>query len=274
MRRTFRTVTLIVFAVVVLGCAFAVLYLGTSTGLTFGDPGTQLTQAAGAAPVYGEVGWLRNTAPWPITIERITTNAVNVRSEPIVYLERAQSGSPATSGTAPAWTHTSSHPPFQLDGGALRFLGFAVAPDTGAVARMTSITIDFTGPLGLRFHSSFSGTRVAAASSTLPVGVLGADPRSDSTSLDGYIAALRATLLQPDPNQVAVAMGDGATAADGSALLKLETGYVTSDAVLATSQSKDGREQTVVFYAGNLAKGALPAISVKWSGYRWSVVRP
>jgi hypothetical protein len=272
MRRTVRTVTVILFVAIVGGCGFAVLYLGTSTGLTFGGSGSQLFAASKSNPVYAQVGWLRNTAPWPVTIQSITTNAIAASGTPTVYLEREQSGTHVSTGTQPNWALNASHPPYDLDGGALRYLGFALRPGKKAVAYMTSITVHFTGPFGIPFTSTFKGTTVVAAASTLPAGIFGRDPTSDSTSLDAYVAALRNVLLSPSPTDAAAVMGGGATAADGAALLKLEEGYATSDSVQATPDPDDRRHQKVVFYVDDPVKGGLPPISVQWSGYRWTVV--
>jgi hypothetical protein len=274
MRRAVRTATAIIFVAIVLGCGFAILYLGTSTGLTFGGSGTELLQSTKGAPVYAQVGWLRNTAPWPITIQSITTNSVNSSDPPTVYLEREQGGAHVSTGALPNWALNAGHAPYQLDGGALRFLGFAVRPDSGKVAYLTSITVHFTGPLGLRFTSTFGGTTVAASSTTLPAGVLATDPVKDSSSLDGYITALRQVLLDANATEAAAVMGNGATAADGAAFLAKEKGFVTTESVVATAEPKNARLQTVLFYNGDRVTGAMAPISVTWSGYQWTVVRP
>jgi hypothetical protein len=274
MRRTVRTVTGILFAAIILGCAFAVLYLGTSTGLTFGGAGSELKQATKSDPVYAQVGWLRNTAPWPITIQSITTNESGMSSPTSVLLEREQTGSKVSSGGQPTWALNASHAPYELVGGSLRYLGFAAHPGKGEVGYFTSITIHFTGPLGIPFTSTFKGTTVVAQSSSLPAGLAARDPQTNSTSLDSYIAALRGALLTLDPAQVAATMGGGATAADGTALLKAEAGYATSDGVLATPEPSNRRAQKIVFYTTDPVKGGLPPISVTWSGFRWMVDRP
>ena len=191
-----------------------------------------------AASVYAQVGWLRNTAPWPITIQSITTDGVNSSDPPTVYLEREQSGAHISSGPLPNWALNAERAPYQLDGGALRFLGFAVRPDTDKISYLTSITVHFTGPLGLRFTSTFGGTDVAASSSRMPAGVLATDPVKDSSALDGYIAALRQVLLDASPTEAAAVMGDGATTADGAAFLKKETGFVTTENVVATARTE------------------------------------
>lgn len=273
MRRTVRTVTAILFVAIVVGCAFAVLYLGTSTGLTFGGSGSRLLQTTKGDPVYAQVGWLRNTAPWPITIQSITTNVTAASTEPTVYLEREQSGSKVSSGSRPNWALNASHTPYQLNGSALRYLGFELRPTDKAVAYLTSITVHFTGPLGLPFTSTFKGTTVVASSSSLPGGVIAVDPTTNSASLDAYIGALRNVLLSPSPGDAAAVMGNGATAADGAQLLKLEAGYLTSDGVIATPEPGNRRVQKLVFYLNDPVKGALPPITVSWSGFRWTVVR-
>jgi hypothetical protein len=274
MRKAVRTTTTIIFLAVVLGCAFAVLYLGTSTGLTFGGASAQLTQTSKSEAVYAQTGWLRNTAPWPVTIDSITANETNATAEPTVYLERAQSGSKVSSDTKlPNWALNAQHPPYQLDGGSLRYLGFSFSPTKDQVAYMTSITVHFTGPLGMHFTSTFKGTTVAAASSTLPAGVLGQDPTVDSSSLDAYVAALRSTLLSQSAPDAALVMGGGATTAEAQIFLTAHPGYVTSDAVIATPDPSNRRLQKVVFYLGDPTKNALVPISVKWTGYRWTVVR-
>lgn len=272
MRKTVRNITLLLFLGIVVGCAFAVLYLGTSTGMTFGGSGTRLDQQSGKHPLYGEVGWLRNTAPWPITITSITTNAINVTKTPAVYISTAQTSPVAQSSKAPAWARNASSVPYTLDGGSLRYLGFAITPQSGTVADMTSITVTYTGPLGLKFHATFSGTRVATASSVLPGGLLGTDPRSDPTSLDAYIVELRSALTQPDPKTVSLVMGNGATQAQAQALITAQKKYKAADNVLATVIGQDRRTQSLVFYSGtDPAKGGLPPIDVVWANYRWGI---
>lgn len=273
MRRTVRTVTAILFAAIVAGCVFAVLYLGTSTGLTFGGSGSRLLQATKGDSVYAQVGWLQNTAPWPITIKSITTNVEGASGEPAVMLEREQSGSKVSSGARPNWALNASRAPYQLNGKALRFLGFELRPKDKTVSYLTSITVHFTGPLGIPFTSTFKGTTVVASSSSLPAGIISTDPKNDSAALDSYIGALRTVLISPSPSDAAAVMGGGATTADGAALLKLETGFLTSDSVIATPEPGNRRQQKVVFYLNDPVKGALPPISVEWSGFRWTVVR-
>ncbi|MEJ1231323.1 MAG: hypothetical protein WDM88_12860 [Galbitalea sp.] len=134
-RRRARTITLIVFLLVILGCGFAILSLGTSTGLTFGGTGTEVMAQTGSNPMFAQVGWLRNTAPWPITITSITTDARNSSARPTVYLERQHSGSTAVSVPKANWTLNASRPPFQLDGGALRYVGFELKPRAGRGVR-------------------------------------------------------------------------------------------------------------------------------------------
>lgn len=271
MRKTVRNITLIVFLGVVVCCAFAVLYLGTSTGLTFGGSGTRLDEQSGTHPLYGQVGWLRNTAPWPITVTSITTNAANVTKTPNVYIETAQTSPLAQSSKAPLWSLNASSVPYTLDGGSLRFLAFSLTPQVGTVADMTSITVTYTGPLGLKFHATFKGTRMATASSELPGGLLGTDPNTDPTSLDAYIVELRTALVQPDPKTVSLVMGNGATMAQAQALITAEKKYKTADDVLATVIGQDRRTQSIVFYSGDPVKGGLPPIDVVWSNYRWGV---
>lgn len=272
MRKTVRNTTLLLFLGVVLGCAFAVLYLGTSTGMTFGGAATRLDEQSGGESMYGQVGWLRNTAPWPITITSITTNAANVTKTPSVYITTAQTSPLAQSGKPPGWSQSASSVPYTLDGGSLRYLGFAITPERGTVGYMTSITVDYTGPLGLKFHATFNGTRVGTASSDLPGGLLGTDPRVDPASLDAYIVELRTALIQPDPKTVSLVMGNGATQAQAQALITAEKNYKTADDVQATVIGQDRRTQSIVFYSGDPVKGGLPAINVVWANYRWGIL--
>src|ERR1700744_1002541 len=132
MRRTVRNITLVVFLCVVLGCGFAILYLGTSTGLTFGGSGSRIAAQVGAYPLDGQVGWLRNTAPWPVTITSITTNVEKATAAPTVYLQSEQASRTKQSSKPPAWTASADKLPFQLDGGSLRYLGFSLTPQTDA----------------------------------------------------------------------------------------------------------------------------------------------
>jgi hypothetical protein len=272
MRKTVRNVTLVIFLLIVLGCGFAILYLGTSTGLTFGGSGTRLLAQSGSNPLYGQVGWLRNTSPWPITIKSITTNAVNTSATPTVYLGSDQTTpTKQSSKKPPTWVLNAKKAPMQLDGGALRYLGFVVTPRSQSVAEMTSITVTYSGPLGFTFHKTFGGTRVAVGSSTLPSGVLGSDPKVSTASLDAYIAAIRAALLQPDAKTVAQIMGNGATQAQATAFITAQKAYVAADAVSSVLVTQDGREQRLTFYKGSATTGALPPIEVVWAHYRWTI---
>jgi hypothetical protein len=106
----------------------------------------------GTHPLYGQVGWLRNTAPWPITVTSITTNEQNASGKPVVYLERDQTTPTRVSSKEPVWAKNASAVPYQLDGGSLRYLAFALTPQDGAVASMTSITVTYSGPLGRRHY--------------------------------------------------------------------------------------------------------------------------
>jgi hypothetical protein len=272
MRKTVRNITLVLFLFVVLGCGFAVLYLGTSTGLTFGGSGTRVASQVGSYPLYGQVGWLRNTSPWPVTITSITTNSINAADAPTVYFETEQSSPTKQSSKQPTWAFNASKTPYQLDGGALRYLGFALTPQDGTVAAMTSITVTYSGPLGLTFQHTFGGTRLAAGSTSLPAGVLAYDPKVNSTSLDAYIAAIRAALAQPDPKTIAQIMGNGATQAQAQAFITSQKSYAAADAVTAFVVTKDFREQRLTFYRGDPVKGALPPIEVLWAHYRWTIV--
>jgi hypothetical protein len=274
MRKTVRNVSLVLFLFIVLGCGFAVLYLGTSTGLTFGGAGSRVLAQDASHPLYGQVGWLRNTAPWPITITQITTNVENASGTPGIYLEADQTLPTKVSSKEPVWVKNASTLPFQLDGGALRFLGFSVTPQADEVAAMTTITVTYSGPLGITFHSTFGGTDVAVGSSTLPDGILGANPTNTADSLNAYIAAIRAALSQPDTKTVAQLMGNGATTDTAQAFITSQKAYVTADAVSAVYVTKDGHEQRIAFYKGDPVKGALPPIEVKWVNYRWTIVAP
>lgn len=258
MSKRVRNVTLLVFLCVVLGCGFAILYFGTSTGLTFGGSGSRIEQQSNSYPIYGQVGWLRNTAPWPITVDSITTNVVNAKDTPTVYVETSQSSPLKQSSKLPGWALNAAKVPYQLDGGSLRYLGFSFTPQSSQVAAMTRITVTYTGPLGLQFHATFGGTRVATASSDLPGGVLGADPATTTDSLNAYIATLRTALVQPDPKTISQIMGNGATQAQAQAFITSQKGYVTADSVTATATSQDLRSQRLVFWKGDPVKGALP----------------
>ncbi len=272
MRKSVRNVTLLVFLCIVLGCGFAVLYFGTSTGLTYGGSGSRIEQQSNSYPIYGQVGWLRNTAPWPITIDSVTTNVINSSDTPTVYFETSQASPLKQSSKQPGWALNAAQAPYQLDGGSLRYLGFSFTPQTSQVAAMTSITVTYTGPLGLKFHATFGGTHVATASSDLPGGVLGGDPAATTGSLDAYIATLRTALLQPDPKTISQIMGNGATEAQAQAFIASQKGYVTSDGVTATATSRDLRSQRLDFYKGDPVKGALPPIDVQWANFRWTIV--
>jgi hypothetical protein len=292
MRRTVRTIAVLIFVGVVLACGLAVIYFGTSTGLTFGGGATAMGGATKTAPYFAEVGWIRNTAPWPITVTSVTTNATHVAKPTAVYLEREQSptatppddgsgstGSDSTdTGTAhggtPAWVAVASTPPYTLTGGTLRYLGYAVSPELGRVASFTSMTVNFTGPLGLRFHKTFNEVTVATSSSSLPDGILAADPATGAASLDNYVVLLRAALSAKKLPQLAVVMGGDATLADAKALLARSKAYKTADKLSSTGSITDPTRRRLVFYVSDPMKSPVPAINVAWSGYRWSVVRP
>jgi hypothetical protein len=270
MRRTTRTITVIVFVCLVVGGGLTILSLGTSTGLTFGGGKTVTGIASAKAPLYSQTGWLRNTSPWPVTITKITANSVHTSAPPTVYL--LQGSGKTSQGTKPKWVATSESMPYQLIGGSLRYLGFALSPSAGQVGAFSSVTVSFTGPLGFSFHKTFSGAEIAASSPSLPDGILATDPLKDRTSLDGYIGPLRAALASGDPAALAVVMGGDATTADAQALAKSESGYLATDKLAATAVGT-AREQRLVFYVTDPTKDGLPPITVTWSQFRWTVDR-
>jgi hypothetical protein len=104
--------------------------------------------------------------------------------------------------------------------------------------------------------------------------VMGKVPYGNPDSLDAYIVELRNALLQPDPKTVAQVMGNNATDAQVNAFITSQKDYVTADSVSSTVVTPDGREQRIIFYKGDLTKGALPPIEVVWAHYRWGIVTP
>jgi hypothetical protein len=270
MRRTARTITAIVFLCIVVAGGLGILYLGTSTGLTFGG-GTTITGAANAkSPYYAQLGWLQNTSPWPVTITKIQANASQVARGTTSYIV-PRSGGAAADSKSLKWVKAAEPLPFQLDGGSLRYLGFALAPAKGQVGWFGSFTVSFRGPLWMSFTKTFTGADLAVASSTLPDGLLATDPTSDNTSLNGYVQSLRTALSAANPAALAVVMGGDATAADATALLKAQTGYVTAYKLNPTAIAANQRHVRLVFYKTDVTKDALPPIVVTWSQYRWAV---
>jgi hypothetical protein len=273
MRRTVRTIATLLFVGVVAACGLAVLYFGTSTGLVSSGTATSLGGATKTLPYYAQVGWIRNTAPWPVTIKSITTNVAHSTAPAVVYIERKHGSAATKPDTAPAWTKEADRPPYELVGGSLRYLGFAVMPVQGHIASFTTFTVTFSGPLGFTFEKSFSGTNVAARSSTLPTSILAPDPAEEITSINSYVALLRAALKERNPAKLAVVMGNDATVADAQALLKSQTGYQATYLLSAVPGIGDLDRYTLTFYRSDLTKNALTAIPVTWAGYRWSVNR-
>jgi hypothetical protein len=276
MRTTVRTVVTILFVGIIVGIAFAVLYFGTSTGVISGGQDTALGGAAKATPYYAQVGWIRNTAPWPVKIESITTNAAHSTGDAVVYLERKQGSSTIAKGkTAPVWTEISPKPPYQLNGGGLRYLGFALMPQAGHIASFTSVTVNFSGPLGLSFHKTFPGVNVAARAADLPASTLAADPAVDSTSASTYESLLTSALTRKKPNYalLATVMGGDATSADAKKLLATQGGITKKYLLQATPTVDNPASVKLTFFAKAGGKGALPAINIVWAAYRWSVVR-
>lgn len=270
MRRTARTITALVFLGIVVVGALGILYLGTSTGLTFGGGATITGTSEAKAPYYAQLGWLRNTSPWPVTITGIRTNSVHAARDASTYILPAP-GKESTDSKAPKWVQSAERMPFQLDGGSLRYLGFALTPATGEVASFRSVTVSFRGPLWMSFTKTFGGTDLAVASPTLPDGLLATDPSKDLASINGYVQALRAALSAQDPAALAVVMGGDANAESATALLKAQTGYVATDKLSATPIAASPRHVRLVFYVSDVTKDALPPIIVTWAQYRWTV---
>ena len=274
MGRTVRTVVTVIFVAIVVGVALTVLYFGSSTGLVFGGESTLTGNATAKTPFYAQVGWLKNTAPWPLTIKSITTNAAHASKPVAVYVEPRHVGPLAvTAGKTPAWATDAGKLPHDLVGGSLRYLAFGLSPSEGKVASFTSITVTFSGPLGFTFHKTFDGAEMAAASATLPDSILAADPTTDSSSLDAYIALLRAGLHSKKAAGMAVIMGGGASLTDAQAFLNAQKAYKTTDKIAAVSTPGDVTHQRLVFYASDPTKNGLPPINIAWAGFRWSVVR-
>jgi hypothetical protein len=271
MRRTVRTVTTLLLVGIILGIGFAVLYFGTSTGLISGGQSTVMGGATKSLPFYAQVGWLRNTAPWPVTIESVTTDAAHTTAPTQVFIETQRDSKSYPSGTVPDWTKVASRTPYQLAGGSLRYLGFAVAPASGHIASFSSFTVTFVGPLGITFHKTFTGTQVAARAAGLPTSILAPDPSVDNTSLDSYVVLLRTAIEKKDLAALAVVMGGNATTADARALLTKEKGFTSKYLQKAVPVTLgDPSAETLRFYRTSVAKDALPPLKVVWAGFRWS----
>lgn len=274
MGRTVRTVVTVIFVAIVVGVALTVLYFGSATGLVFGGQATLTGNATAKTPFYAQIGWLKNTAPWPLTIKSITTNAAHASKPAVVYVEPRHVGPLAvTPGKTPAWATDAGRLPHDLVGGSLRYLAFGLSPEEGKVASFTSITVTFSGPLGFTFHKTFDGAEMAAASATLPDGILAADPATDSTSLDAYIALLRSGIHKQKAAGMAVIMGGDATLADAQAFLNAQKAYKTTNRIAAVPVPGDVTHQRLTFYVSDPAKNGHPPINVVWAGFRWSVVR-
>ncbi len=274
MGRTIRTVATLLLIGIIVGIGFSVLYFGTSTGLISGGQATASGGATKKLPYYAQVGWVRNTAPWPITIKSITTNAAHTGAPTVVYIETNHDSKSYASGTVPDWTKVASRTPYQLAGGSLRYLGFALSPATGHVASFSSFTVNFTGPLGLSFSKTFTGTQVAARAAGLPTAILRPDPNVDNTSLDGYVVLLRAALAEKDPAALAVVMGADATTDQAKAFLTKEKGFTEKYLQSAAIVTKgDFDTETLTFYKSDITKDALPTFTVTWAGFRWSVTK-
>jgi hypothetical protein len=274
MGRTVRTAVTIIFVAVVVGIALAVLYLGSLTGLVFGGQSTVTGSATAKSPFYAQVGWLKNTAPWPLTIKSVSANAAHSNKTVSVWAETRQVGPLAvTDGKVPVWASPSGALPVDLNGGGLRYLGWALSPAEGEVASFSSITVTFSGPLGFTFHKTFTGAQVAAASASLPDGILATDPTVDSTSLNGYVAAMRNALLKRNLANLAIVMGGGATASDAKVFLASQRGYATADKLAVVTTPGDSTKQRLEFYLTNPTRDALKPFNIQWVGFRWSVIR-
>jgi hypothetical protein len=273
MRTSVQTVTAIVFLAILLACGVAILYLGTSTGLTFGGARTVTGASTTKTPLYAQVGWLRNTSPWPVTITGITANATNATKPPEVYIEHNSDPSKVKTGSVPLWVKTAGPMPYQLVGGSLRYLGFGISPKAGQIAAFTSITVSFTGPLGFSFQKTFGGTHMAASSATIPSALIAKSPAKDVGSLDAYLLLLRSALSSGDTNQLATAMGGDTTVKQAAAFAKSQTGYATTDKV-ASSKIKDSPYHVKLsFYVTDPLKDGHPPFIVNWKGFRWSVAQ-
>ncbi|HEY4268464.1 MAG TPA: hypothetical protein VGM94_09760 [Galbitalea sp.] len=272
MTRTVRTVVTILFLGIVIGCGLAVLYFGTSTGVISGGATTVTGGATKSAPFYAQVGWVRNTAPWPVTIQKITTNAAHTSAPTVTYIERKHDSTKYKSGAAPTWTKISPTPPVEILGGSLHYLGFAVSPAVGHIASFTSFTVKFSGPLGFTFSKTFSGTIIAARAAGLPPTILAPDPLTNSASLDPYLTLLRTALEQKNLASLATVMGGDATVTDAKAFLAKQQGFTAKYKQLVTFDLKNPDSQTIVFYRSDPKKGQPPII-VNWAGFRWSVAR-
>jgi hypothetical protein len=270
-RHSARTITTIVFLVILLACGITILALGTSTGLIFGGAKTVTATTTTTTPMYAQVGWLRNTSPWPVTITSIRANAVNAAKAPTVYVEEGHDSSSVAVGKTPLWVKSADPLPYRLVGGDIRFLGFGILPQADQIAAFRSITVSFVGPLGFHFTKTFGGTDIAAASPTLPAGLIATNPANGVESLNGYIALLRSGLSSNDPATMEPIVGPKATAAQASAVLAREAGYTSDFKVVAKQIGEQPTHVQLTFYKTDPTKDALAPITVTWSNYRWSV---
>ncbi|MCU1508411.1 MAG: hypothetical protein JWR53_600 [Glaciihabitans sp.] len=263
-------VTFIIFLLVVVATAGAVVYFGTKTGMQLGGKAV-VTGVADTAksPFYAQTGWIRNNSPWPVTITGVSVNGKNFAGVPEVYLVDQQPAAPS-SGKKPSWATTPLTLPLTLPGSKLYYLGFGVTAADGQVASFTTVTLTFKGPLPLSFTTSESDVVVATQALDLPVGLVATDPAASPDSLDAYIVAVRNALHSHNPDIVQNTMGPGTTKQAASAFLKSQKGYKTAFNVQALAVNQDPTTQSLVFYDKKPANG-LGKFTAHWSDYRWSI---
>jgi hypothetical protein len=269
MNRKVGLITFLVFLLFVAAGVVAVVSLGTSTGLQMGGKVVASGVGTVESPYRAQAGWIRNNSPWPVTISAIDVNDAGTVEDPQIFLSETNDEPDPVAGETPVWATTPVTLPYTLEGGALRYFGFGMVPEAGAIASFDKITVTFTGPVPFQFSSDYTGVVLGGAATNLAPELVAQDPSEDEGSIDRYVGVLRAALASGNLEQLQSAMGEGTTPEQATALRDSQVGFAAEMPVDSDVITRDSRSWTIRFYATDPAVDALPAISVKWDNFRW-----
>jgi hypothetical protein len=270
MRRGAVATSLIVLVVVLLGVVLAIVTFGTKFGIEMGGQAVVTGNGAQAKPFYTQIGWVRNTAPWPVQITSVDVDSTDVGKPVEVFLATAVSPTAANDGSTPAWAVTPMPFPVTIPANSIRYFGFAVTPASGRVASFGTVTLHFKGPFPVPFSATAVGIQVAVSSPTLPSGLVSTDPSIDPRSVDGYLAVLRSVIKSADTVQIQNVLGSGTTEKQALAFEASQKGFKFSMPVKVTTSPTDPHSKTLQFYTKDPAKDGLTPIHLTWQDFRWS----
>jgi hypothetical protein len=265
-----RVIGWLVVLILLTGGVGAAVYAFSAKGFVLVGGSNATGPATEKAPLVAVASFVRNTAPWPMAITGVHLSNSEGGSTYSLAIVHGKSSTTPPPADDPVWrVNLAAHPVSVAPNGGLVTVWISIAPKKNEAFGFSGLSVDYVGPVGLKFtQPSIDGSALGIPAGA-PAGVYTLSPAADATANANYVAGLGAELAARNATQLARLMGAEATTEDAKALIATHKGMTEGMAFTAVPSDKSGRTATVTFDTGD-----YPPITITWSQFRWTVVRP